>query len=69
MKEITVYLHATGNDPVKIEKLMIQKRGYKINLVKSSTQSQNLLLVDNRNINQLSIKEMIMFCEFNYSRH
>lgn len=48
---------------------MIQKRGYKINLVKSSTQSQNLLLVDNRNTNQLSIKEMIMFCEFNYSGH
>lgn len=36
----------------QIEKLMMQKR-YKINSMKSSTYSQNLLILDNKNINPL----------------
>lgn len=39
MEEITAYLHAVGNDSVKTEKLMMQKSGYKINLMKSSKYS------------------------------
>lgn len=39
LEEITAYLHAVGNDSVKIEKLMMQKSRYKINLMKNSKYS------------------------------
>lgn len=51
MEEITAYLYAIGNDPVNTEKLVMQKRGYKINSMKSSTYCQNLLVLDNKSIN------------------
>lgn len=51
LEEITAYLYAIGNDPVNTEKLMMQKRGYKVNAMKSSTYCQNLLVLDNKSIN------------------
>lgn len=36
---------------VKTEKLIMQKRGYKINSIKSSTCYQNLFILDHKSIN------------------
>lgn len=51
LEEITAYLYAVGNDPVNTERLMMQKRGYKVNSMKSSTYCQNVFILDNNSIN------------------